>query len=81
MYLKEYNIAIEYNGKQHYEAIDIFGGEEGLKAQIERDKMKMEKCLQNNCKLFIVRYDHEEEDTQYIITEINKLIKNYENCK
>lgn len=81
MYLKEYNIAIEYNGEQHYHPVKRFGGEEGYKICQERDKRKMEKCLQNNCKLFIVRYDHEEEDTQYIITEINKLIKNYENCK
>lgn len=78
MYLKEYNIAIEYNGKQHYEPIGIFGGEEGFKNCQERDKRKMEKCLQNNCKLFIVRYDHEEEDIRYIINEINKIIKNYE---
>lgn len=81
MYLKEYNIAIEYNGKQHYHPVDIFGGEEGFKICQERDKRKMEKCLQNNCKLFIVRYDHEEEDIKYIINEINKIIKNYENCK
>lgn len=78
MYLKEYNIAIEYNGKQHYEPIGIFGGEEGFKNCQERDKRKMEKCLQNNCKLFIVRYDHEEEDIRYIINKINKIVKNYE---
>jgi cell fate (sporulation/competence/biofilm development) regulator YlbF (YheA/YmcA/DUF963 family) len=78
MYLKEYNIAIEYNGKQHYKAIDIFGGEDGFKYQLERDKIKREKCLQNDCKLFEIRYDHEEEDLQHIINEINKIIENYE---
>lgn len=78
MYLKEYNIAIEYNGEQHYHPVKRFGGEEGYKICQERDKRKMEKCLQNNCKLFIVRYDHEEEDIRYIINEINKIVKNYE---
>lgn len=78
MYLEKYNIAIEYNGEQHYGPIKRFGGELGFQKCQQRDKLKREKCLQNDCKLFEIRYDHEEEDLQHIINEINKIIENYE---
>ena len=40
IYLEKYKTAIEYQGQQHYEAIDLFGGEEGLKYNQERDQRK-----------------------------------------
>lgn len=57
VFISEINVAVEYNGKQHYEAIDFFGGENGLKQNIKRDKIKEEKCLLNDCKLYVIRYD------------------------
>jgi len=39
-YLPEYNAAIECQGIQHFEVVDFFGGEKGLKKRIERDKKK-----------------------------------------
>lgn len=50
-YLPEYNVAIECQGRQHFESIDFFGGEKGLKETIERDKIKKELCEKNNIKL------------------------------
>ena len=47
---------IEFNGKQHYEAIDFFGGEEGLKKQIRNDKLKVEYCIKNKIPLIIIPY-------------------------
>lgn len=40
VYVPELNLAIEYQGKQHYVAVDLFGGEEGLKKTKQRDKEK-----------------------------------------
>jgi hypothetical protein len=51
--------AVEYNGQQHYEAIDFFGGIEGLKNQRERDERKFALCAGNGVRLFIVRYDED----------------------
>ncbi|MDQ0477432.1 hypothetical protein [Chryseobacterium sp. MDT2-18] len=59
IFIKELNIAIEYNGKQHYESIKYFGGDEGLKKTIYRDNIKKRKCLQNSCKLVIVKYNED----------------------
>jgi hypothetical protein len=41
VYLPELNLAIEYQGQQHYVAVKLFGGEEGLKKTKQRDKEKL----------------------------------------
>lgn len=56
-YLPEFNICIEYNGLQHYKAVDYWGGKEGLKKQKLRDKIKMEYCKNNNIPLIIIKYN------------------------
>lgn len=54
IYIPELNVGIEYQGAQHYEPIDFFGGEEAFKKNIERDKIKSELCATNKCKLIYV---------------------------
>ena len=58
IYIQDYNIGIEYMGSQHYQSIDFFGGEESLYKTIERDKLKREKCINNNCTLLIVKENY-----------------------
>jgi hypothetical protein len=53
------NIAIEYNGKQHYEPVLYFGGQEGFLNTIKRDKAKKKKCKENKCHLIEVKYDED----------------------
>lgn len=43
--------AIEYQGAQHFEAIDFFGGEAALMTTAERDKRKRRKCRARGVKL------------------------------
>ena len=50
-YLPDYNIAIECQGKQHFESRDRFGGIDGLKERIEKDKLKKHICETNNVKI------------------------------
>lgn len=40
IYIPSLKLAIEYQGQQHYEAVDLFGGEEGLAATRVRDERK-----------------------------------------
>ena len=40
IYVPELNIAIEYQGQQHYEPVDLFGGEEGFSITRARDEKK-----------------------------------------
>ena len=51
-YLPKYNIAIECQGRQHFMAVDKFGGEEGFKDTINRDVVKKELCKKNGVKLY-----------------------------
>ena len=47
IFLSESNIGIEYQGIQHYEPIERFGGEEGFRATQARDNKKRALCKQN----------------------------------
>lgn len=79
IYFPKYNIAIEYNGKQHYVPVKRFGGEIGYQKTINRDLIKEQKCKLNNCTLLKIKYDYSNEDYQNLIKAIYNLIKNYEN--
>jgi len=45
------NCAIEYQGRQHYDSIDYFGGNDGLAERQENDRCKLQKCITNGVKL------------------------------
>ena len=50
------NVAIEYQGKQHFEPVEIFGGEEHFQEQIHRDQLKKDLSLQNGVALVYINY-------------------------
>lgn len=79
IFIEKYNIAIEYNGKQHYMPIKFFGGELTFKNIQERDNFKKNKCKSNGCTLFELPYNYKENDFQDLINSINLIINNYEN--
>lgn len=58
-YLPEHNICIEFNGKQHYEPIKYWGGEDGLKSQQKRDKIKINYCKNKNIKVLTIKYNED----------------------
>lgn len=47
---------LEYQGKQHYEAVGKFGGKRGLFQQQFNDNMKRDYCLSHNIKLIEIPY-------------------------
>jgi hypothetical protein len=51
------NICIEYDGIQHYESSDYFGGEKEFIIQQLKDNIKTEYCKNNNIKLIRIKYD------------------------
>ena len=69
-YLPDYNICIEYDGKQHYKPIDYFGGEKELEKNKIRDKIKNNYCKNNNIKLLRIKYN----DNDNIIDKIKNII-------
>ncbi len=63
-YLPDYNIFIEYNGKQHYESVKIFGGDEGFERTKERDRNK--KILVNINKGFLITISYQNSDEESV---------------
>lgn len=57
-YLPHFNICIEYDGKQHFEAVPYWGGEEGLQRRQSSDFIKNEYCRINNIPLLRIKYDN-----------------------
>jgi hypothetical protein len=55
-YLPEINVCIEYQGKQHYEPVEFFGGEERFKIQQRHDNIKKKYCKNNNIKFICIPY-------------------------
>lgn len=61
-YLPKYNMCIEYDGKQHFKAIEQWGGENGLKDRQIKDKIKNEYCKNNNIHLLRIKYNENIEE-------------------
>ena len=66
-YIEDKNILIEYDGIQHFEPIDFFGGKEGFEKQQKYDNIKNQYCKDNNIKLIRIPY--------FEFSNIEKLLK------
>lgn len=57
IYIPSLKLGIEYQGLQHYQAVDFFGGIEALLKSIERDERKRDLCKKNGIKLIYWDYN------------------------
>ena len=71
-YLPKYRVAIEFDGKQHFEPIEHFGGLESYNRLKTNDKIKNDYCEDNFIELIRIRYD--QIDRIYDI--LNECLKN-----
>lgn len=79
IYFPKYNIAVEYNGRQHYVPVEYFGGVIAFKEQQKYDELKRQKCKNNKCHLFEVKYNYAQEDYQTLVKDIQNIINSYNN--
>lgn len=64
---------IEYQGQQHYEIVEYFGGANKFKIQQEYDEAKRQYCLNNNIKLIEIPYtDFSLLSSEYLLGLMNK---------
>lgn len=56
IFIPDLNIAIEYQGLQHYEPVELFGGIEGFNKRKALDKKKKQICKKNNIQLIEWKY-------------------------
>lgn len=74
-YLADYNLCIEYDGIQHFEPIEIFGGENAFNKQQYNDSIKTNYCLSNNIILLRIAYNQDVETELDNFFNNTKLIK------
>nr|DAM97861.1 MAG TPA: restriction enzyme [Caudoviricetes sp.] len=71
-YLPDLNIAIEYDGIQHYEPVVKFGGEEGFAELKLNDYFKTNYCIEHNIKLIRVPYTEYDSMEEFLNNYFNK---------
>ena len=75
-YLPDYNVGVECQGGQHFFPVEHFGGDEGFKKILERDKRKFKKCQKNGIKILYysnlgIEYPYDVfEDVDFLFEEI-----------
>lgn len=72
-YCEELKLAFEYNGKQHYEAVPYFGGEERFRATQIRDQRKRNVCKEMGVTLIEIPFSKEGNPKEFILSECDRL--------
>lgn len=78
-YLSDLNVAIEYQGEQHFHPVKYFGGEKRYDDRIERDERKKRLCEENGVK--VIYFSFYSKPTYEVFDNFNDLLiklKEYE---
>ncbi len=70
IYIPSKRVGIEYQGIQHYQPVDIFGGKKHFEKQQERDKKKRKLCSENGVTLVEWSYN-----TPITLAELKRCMK------
>ncbi len=75
VYLPSLRIAIEYNGPQHYQPIELFGGAEGFEEIKARDERKRKLALENGVTVYEWSYTKPvtEEEVRRVLESFQKM--------
>lgn len=71
-FIEDLNLAIEYDGIQHFEPVDYFGGVDQFKIVKENDEIKEKYSIENN--IILLRIPYYEKNIEQIITHLIELI-------
>ena len=70
VFIEDQKIAIEYQGRQHYEPVEHFGGETSYYDNLKRDYDKKNKCIENDVTL--IEWNYENKVNKYTVLEFLK---------
>ena len=56
IWLPGLKLAVEYQGHQHYEPVEYWGGEEGFRKIQRRDKQKRKSCKEAGIRLIEIKH-------------------------
>ena len=69
-YLPDYNTCIEYDGIQHFQLVEHFGGQEEFERRKINDNIKTNYCIDKNINLIRLPYTLSHEEVKNIILNI-----------
>jgi hypothetical protein len=72
-YLPDYNVCIEYDGRQHFGVVDYFGGDSAFKKRQKLDKIKDNFCKNNSILLLRIKYTNYK-NIELILSRFFKLL-------
>lgn len=70
---KKSKLLIEFDGRQHFESVEIFGGDDGLKETQLRDQIKNDFALSNNISLLRIPYTEQDNIKQILTNKLKEL--------
>lgn len=71
-YLPDYNKCIEFQGKQHYIAVDYMGGQQDFIYRQIRDKIKKDYCSSHDIELIEIPYNQIQNINNILNAKLNK---------
>ena len=75
-FLKEYNILIEVQGRQHTEFVGHFHGDkQGYLASKRRDNLKKAYCEEHNLTLVLINYDEVVDSSNKLLEKIQESLE------
>lgn len=82
-FIPELQLAIEYNGRQHYESVEQFGGATALQRTQILDQAKRDYCIKNGITLLEIPYTRTKSEVKEIVvnavnTQQAKIQNNFE---
>lgn len=75
IYFPKYNIAIEYDGQQHFIEVERFGGKMKLEDYIIWDEKKNQKAIQNRCKLYRLKFNYKKIHYTFLVESLRNDFK------
>lgn len=72
-YFESYNIAFEYDGPQHFQPVELYGGEEGFAHRRYLDNLKNELLSIHGVKLFRLG-SYEPHTREYVIKKLSSIL-------
>ena len=75
IFIPSQSTAIEYQGKQHYEPVEFFGGKAGHRSNQTRDERKRKRCKENGIQIIYWDYDKPLTDEYFVRELIPKIVR------
>lgn len=69
-YLQDYNVVVEFDGLQHFQPVDFFGGEDDLIIRQKRDEIKTRYCQEHKIHLVRIPYYYTKNQIEETILNI-----------